>query len=377
MFNKTTTIILYLFIVLTVYFFTCLGTKKKPRYYGLRIDSHIFCYSVGWFVASFFICCSDIGADYYSYISILSIIEWSNIFSFTDAEPGFKLIWLIYRCFSSNGDVFLFIIKLSGITLAFYSFWSMRNRLDLRLAVLGYMCFIYFDSFNLIRMIFAINICIYATSKFVDKSYKLSLAITLIACTIHTASILYLGALSCSYIYLKCKKIANITKYFIIGGIIFIIVFGRDLYYFLINNFHLFAHYSKYEFDMNMTFSPVIFIKFIPVVYLMMSFHLSDSSINKTFLILVSFAFLTVMLSYAIPILTRANVFFNIIQCLFIPILLYKNSNYDQKYMQKHLYSLKKRDIKVLVILYDIFFLFVKMLELSVSHIDIYKFIWM
>lgn len=380
MFTETSTVILYLCITVCCYGLASLSYRKVGRNIeDERIIQRGLLFVLSCAIASFFLICTHIGTDYNQYIHILNYVSWDNLFSFTNAEPGFKLIWILLKPIIHDPNVFLALVKLIGILLAYITIWNVRDRINVGYAVLGYFCFVYFDSFNLIRMIFAVNICIFAYGQLMQKKNKSAIIVSLIAITMHTSALLFLVAVV-FYIWISNKGSVSNTKYICIVLILLFVLFGiGTIYDYLLSNFSLFAHYNKYSLITDYSISPILILRYIPVVYCVYSSWgrlKDDKDENLCFIFLIVAIFVS-LLSYSLKTITRANSYFYVLQFLFIP--------FYMDVLQFRLFTARSkklkiqfmyRDLKILIVLYFFLFFAIKMTELNVSEIQAYSFYW-
>lgn len=380
MLSESSTIILYFCITIFCFIFASASNKKIAVEGQIYCKEHKGCFVISWIVATFFLINSHIGTDYNSYISILHSVRWDNLFGFTNAEPGFKLLWLIFSKFSTDADLFLAIIKLFGISLAFSAIWKIRDEIDVGFSVLGYMCFVYFDSFNLIRMIFAVNICIFAFGKLMKEKNTQAALLSVIAVSIHTAALFFLIAVIAYLYILRQGKIPGFRMFILVLGLSVILVCVGTLFNYLVGNFGVFRHYTKYTLSTDYGFSPVLILRYLPVIYCVYFSwkNLEEKSKEKIGIVFLVIAIFVSLLSYSIKTVTRANSFFYVLQFILMP--LYLTNLTCQRWDN---YSLKRkgyfniRDSRFLTFVYFMFFFIIKMLELGVSEIQCYKFFWL
>ena len=379
MYSEMTTIILYFSITIVTFFFALIS-NKRIKYKGIVIThSRIIFFIFSWAIATFFLVGSHIGTDYISYINILKNVKWENVLSFTNAEPGFKILWLIFKEFNSNPDLFLGIIKFTGITLAFISIWKSKNYINVGYAVLGYMCFVYFDSFNLIRMIFAVNIAILSFGKVLKGKNIQAIIIAFIAITMHTGSLFFLLALFAYSIFNKLKRVSKIM-YLLFALFLFGCLMGvGSLYNYLVGNISIFNHYTKYTLSTAYSFSPILIIRYVPNIYCVYYSwgKLKEKNIEKLGFVFAITAVFVSLLSYSIKTVTRANSFFYVFQIIYIPYFLniVKMHNWDYTRNNKRC-LFNYRDSCFIIFIYDLLFFSIKMTELTVSEIQHYSFFW-
>ncbi len=97
-------------------------------------------------------------------ISSFSIIQ-------NGIEPGFHLFMIIIKIFTKNENVFLGIVALSTVVFVYKGIWDCRHELSIGFAVFIFSSQYYFQSYNLMRMYFAMSFLIAGVKLLLDGRY--------------------------------------------------------------------------------------------------------------------------------------------------------------------------------------------------------------
>lgn len=188
------TVILYISIVV---FSTLFASMSQSKIYVDETDSTTYRvtkkgpFLVSFFILAFFASTTGVGIDRSAYAYFFRISSFGN--TYKDIEPGFRLLMAIIKLFTSNEYIFLGIIGFSTVALVFKGIWDLRDKLPVGLAVFLFAGQYYFQSFNLMRMFFAMSFLIAGAKLVFEGKHGKYLLLIAFSATIHY-SMLFVGA---------------------------------------------------------------------------------------------------------------------------------------------------------------------------------------
>lgn len=162
---------------------------------------------ISFFIPWFFYAFTDIGFDYATYSHIFDLVTWDNFYSLW-IEPGYALLNLLIKTFTSDSVIGIIIIKTISMILVYAAIYDYRDKAHVGFAVMGYMSLLYLDSFCMIRINLAAGLIFYALSLYQNHNRKLlALLLGVSAVTIHYSAIIFVGCFAIYFLlFRKIKK---------------------------------------------------------------------------------------------------------------------------------------------------------------------------
>lgn len=179
--NKTTKIFAFLIVIILSIF---AGVRD------LTIGTDVNVYGANWF---------NIACDCQSFKDYISLINTTDI--------GYLVINYIVSRFTTNVNVFLFIIQLICNSLVIITLYRYRERCPFWLSLLTYLCIFYCRTFNILRQSIALSIVFYSIKYlYQNKNIKYLIAIMI-------ASLFHYTAIFCVIILVLKKICESKSKY--------------------------------------------------------------------------------------------------------------------------------------------------------------------
>lgn len=320
--------ILYLSILIT----TCLmahgieNNRRKVQIKGVKP----FFFILSFLIPALFITFTDTGADYYSYYNIIanghslrSLVEDVN------TEPLFTLWSTTVWAITPNPHIVIWTMKMGCLIALFYSFYILRDKIDLFLAISSYMCIAYFLSFYLISInLAACAICL-AFAFLIKKRVVKGVIVALVSCGFHySAALAFLPLVA--YRFVATDKIGKkiSTWRIILVVIVTILAFYSftSIISSLVLSYDQLEHYNKYLDNMReggakgLGIIQIVF--YIPIAYILYKIYNNKNYPNSIFVLFLffsAFGFASAELGYVIPILIRSFFIFIPIFCIILP----------------------------------------------------------
>lgn len=276
----------YIFIGIFSLFFALLAEKTKKaklKKTYLFISGFILFIALGTRY--------EVSNDYPIYISVFQQAEFDNYLGFSFQEPGYFLLNCIVKLFTNDYRLIFTITAAITISYIYTTFYYLRNRINITIAVLGYLCTFYYVSFCLLRISLAASLMFFALKYILeDKKTKFYISLV-IATSIHYSTILWLPVMI-GYYLIKKNKI----NFF----------WGFAIFYFIILNSQAFLPYIglvRYqEYLDNNTSTNVGFaflFYYIPILFLIWYLHKRKKLQTNEYAILLSMAILQTINYYA------------------------------------------------------------------------------
>lgn len=380
--NKT--VVLYFAIIFSASILACISErfinskKQANSFFGQ------FVYCLSFFIVAFYACFRGVGRDMTGYALIFT---GENISAYNfQIEPGFYLIVLIIRIFTSNPDVFNGLISLFTLIFVYCGIYKWKNKLPIGLAITVFSFCYYLQSYNLMRMYFAMSIVLYFSYLLKENKNKY-IIVMLIASSIHFSIIFCLFAVLIGIYFEKKQKIGYKTKlvlvFSIVGLVGVLLTVFANLIMILISRYY--SRYSFYTISKNSIGLGIIW-DFIPFALALAFAKYSERPTYYRNVVLgyVSMEFLTSLLSYSIEIVGRAKLTLNVPVVILLPFLFQcfkkqKNNGHSVKILLigNRCFYISYFYIKALFILYLFIYLLIYMNGYLVADgIEKYKFIW-
>jgi len=320
-------VLLYLSVIVA----TCAMAAMSEKYIKAAHQKSIrkFFFYAALLIPAIFITFTDTGSDYYSYHAIIENRHHLNdLVDAVNTEPLFTLWATIGWSVFGDAHLVIWSMKMGSLMMVFFSFYMLREKIDLLLAVMAYMTIVYLMSFYLISITIAACLICLAVSTIITGRFYRGLLLTLLACGFHYSSALaVVPILAYKFVFFN-DEARKISKFRLL---VVTIVVGVSVYSFsqiaisLANSYEQLEHYNKYlesvNGDSNKGFGILQILFYLPLVYILL--RMSDKQYSRSlylfFLLFTVFGFVSAELGYIIPILIRSFFIFIPVFCIFIP----------------------------------------------------------
>lgn len=197
-------------------------------------------------------------------------IAYRSIYSGEDISFSRGILYMILNnMFSFIGipyEIFLFILGFFTALFTFLALLKEKEYIDPFVAALVFFMDLYLYSFNIMRQMLAISICLLAVSLYLRDEKKRALLLFVVAILIHSPAIIYLGIIFIQFMF--NKKYYKALAFICIIGVLFFVINRNALFLFMSyligNNYH-YMHYFNPAYVGNMEIIPYV-IKLMPVV---------------------------------------------------------------------------------------------------------------
>lgn len=181
---ESNTLLLYLIICFNAWAF---GTLSQYR--NKKINKLFF--FAAFFFVWFFYAFSKTGTDYGEYKYIFNVVSWNNFASLW-IEPGYALLNVVTKQFTTDPVVAIVLIKSLIIILFFKTIYDFSDRIDVGFSLLAYCTLAYFDAFCMIRIHLSAALILFGIDLFCNYRKKIFPAILfIISISIHYSSIIF------------------------------------------------------------------------------------------------------------------------------------------------------------------------------------------
>lgn len=368
------TYILYILIVLFSSFFAFCSNackrKKKKRSFVLLIFSFV--------ILAFYATCSGVGIDRDHYMYFFTITEKNHFYS--GFEPLFNCIIVFIKNFTDNPKAFVMIIGFMTILFVFVGIFINRYRVDYGFSVLIFSALYYFQSYNLMRIYFALSILVMFSYLLFKEKYFSYLIVTLFCTFIHYSCIFVL-IVALLMIFFEKTKHTNCSKYeiFILTIIVFAIsFFSKFIVGPVLSLFpSLYLKYSEYlNYDLSSFGFGWIFnvFPFLLLVFLAKTTNCKNAVVvSKSFYI--GMLFLSI-LGYFVTMVQRASILMGVAMIMYIPFALDNLKKSKKRLFFMNLrFSMKTLKMSIFVYYMAAFALYLSQ-YMDLDQINNYIFIW-
>lgn len=291
---------------------------------------------------------SGVGVDDWQYELIYKrTLEHGPIAEFIQEkmEPGYLLLNYIVGIFTSDFQVFLFIISLISILFYYKAIEYERKNVNLFLTVFLFGTIMYLYFFGIIRLFLASSIIAYALRFVFEKNSKKFILFTLLATSIHYSAIFMLFLLYFSTEqYDKPRKTRNI---------ILLVIVGMPALIFLVTHFIFPIMGQRYAYYLTVSEFTISLDQFdkIPIVLLALIFYNQIKSINSNIRIYIVMCALTSVVSVYSTVVDigRIQWYLNFSICILLP-LIARGMNKLEKYKYWNLFFVP------IIVIYGLFF---------------------
>lgn len=322
--SSENTLVLYIFIfVITTIYPLLFRRNNETKREGLLVP-----FIIHWF----FCCFTNIGVDYQNYYRIIENIGTSN--AFEGVEIGFTWICIILKTLSFNPDQIIFLLKTLTVVLFYKGFYKLRKTTIIPLAILSYNVLIYLQGFYLLSMQLAIALLFLSVIHLLFGTRNKSVFYMLMACLIHTSSILLLP-IYVILMYMQSKKaLISVRQICVLVCVMATIsVCFTIIYDYAINSIPIFQYYVAYELSdtdqaTGSGLGQIVF--YLPIFYFILQIYRSNlsSNIKNGAVIFSIVGFTYALLGYKVEVLMRINESFFCLYAIFIPLLFFKRTTH-------------------------------------------------
>lgn len=361
-------IILYLSIIAI----TCLMALNVEKYNKkARVKAFKpFFFFLTFIIPALFITFTDTGTDYYSYYRIIeSRHTLKDIVDDINTEPFFTLWSTIGWGIWKNPHMIIWSMKMGSLLVIFYSFYILRNKIDVFLAIASYMCIAYLLSFYLISIHLAACFISLAFAFILKERYYKGLFFAFIACGMHySAALAFLPIVAYKFVVSNKagKKVSSWRMIIVVVVTIIAYYSFTSILASMVSSYEQLEHYGKYIDSMGNGESKglgiVQIIFYSPIAYILYRIYKNKSyskSIFVLFLFFSAFGFASAELGYIIPILIRSFFLFIPVFCIILPY--YINSLKSQPHESDGIFSWQQ--LRWIAVLYFLFRLYINFNE--------------
>ncbi len=359
----------------------------------IRTEGHIVyrknnlqLFLISFLILSFFSCFSGVGIDRKTYAFMF--LNYSKERLFNEVEPGFAILNLFLRLFIKDYRIYLFIIAFMTLVFVYYGIWKLKDKLPVGFSIFIFSSQFYLQSFNLMRMYFAISITICFAYLIFQKKYTQYFFVLIIAALFHYSIIFAIIAYIIG-LFINLQKISFQNTYFLLFFIASLLIY-RYIQLIIVSLVSLSSTMSKYSRYMNFEIGALgtkWIINLVPFILLIIySKYNSEKKIMKSLGISYLFvALLISFLSYTITIIGRGLMTLNLISIILLPICIesYKRYKIINKTTKMYLnifhkkFILKNIILELLLSIYCVLSYYLYLKEyLKIDGINIYRFIW-
>ncbi len=384
------TLLLYFGIVLFSSLFAHFSQRTIKQYNRSNPCSRKGPYLFSFFISSFFVTFSGVGADRINYITIFEGATLQRILH--GSEPGFELIQYIFHLVIKSPEVFIGIISFWTICNIYTGLWRFKDTISLGMAIFIFTSQYYFQSFSLVRVYFAASILIRYAYLFREKNYKKYLAIILITCTLHYSVLFALIAYVLSLCIIRSnQRVSGMRFYFILAVAVVGSVFGTGMVGSLLR-FSENAVISKYSSFLSQISVAGLGFKWIfniiPYMLVFSFAHCFRTDEKKYITLNMGYMIVAVsisLLSYSVPVIGRGLIVINMPIIVILPVamrLYWRNKllyGYNSlsigigKIRVKVSYAF----IQLLIVMWSIISMIIYLSEyMPIDGIDNYRFVW-
>lgn len=224
--------------------------------------------------------------------------------TYTHFEPGYVLLNKIVRLFTGNYAIFLMLVSFFMICCMIKFLKEIDNYNFFLVFLL--LC-TYFSSFNTLRTIMAIFICLLVITKLSKNNYFAAIILALLATSLHVSSIIIFPVILLNYLFKSSKKI---SYYKIIFLVILMSVCSFFVAYYSANYLSSTA-YESYVNNGKLVINIYLFAALIFALAIKKYEKLlTNNVINKTFIISLPIIFLVFPMQIVMVITYRMIEFF-------------------------------------------------------------------
>lgn len=301
-------IILLISAIIFAYFSQKNKTYKNNLFCGTYENFFIIPFIISFFILAFLCFFCKSGTDMPIYVNLYSTWTLSDLFDLK-FEIGDKILFIFLHIFIKNPYIGIGIVKVLSVSMIFKSFYLLKNRINICMAVTVYTILLYIFNFHLIRMMIAVGIVFLAlTYEIIGKRFRCFILLV-IAIFFHYSSCIILFTY---IVYVLFSKKFSIKKILVILiGIAY--VYSNAIQ--IVSSFikiDIFSKYSTYGIISSTGTGIVQILQFIPVAIILLIRYKYE---NKTKFYQISFfcgimLFLTGSMGYIYAVIGRLTYYF-------------------------------------------------------------------
>ena len=279
-------------------------------------------YIASFLILAFFASTTSVGVDRETYGILFEDIDWGTVGN--GQEIGFNVFMLIVKLFTDDPAVFCGIFAFATVAMMFKGLYDCRDDLSLGLAVFNYASQYYFQSYNLMRIYFALGILVAGVGLLKRKKYFVYFIVMIVAFSFHYSVIFAIAAYIIGLIYIKSKSLslgmhALWTGAAVCCAFVFLIATGDMLAEI---DIPFFDRYSGYLSNINLSSIGFMWLaQSIPMIAALYFFRGFKDEYNYRRLALAFFFvhILISILSYSVPVIGRALTVLSFPYLIFYP----------------------------------------------------------
>ena len=351
------TMFLYTIIFIVSTLFAFLSQKDNNGTYEINLKWYIF----SFLFLCFFYTFNDVGSDTPTYRLLFdfykSFQDCSTTINSTGIELGYQYVNVILHIITSDSIIAVAIIRTLQLFIIYYALFLMRDKIHLGYAIMSYIVFFYFDSFNLLRSSLAGSLSLLSLVFLLKKKIIHAISLAVVMILIHKTSYIFLLS-ELLYVLVYKFRLVKSYKIFVILTIIsfFIIIYwGGSIINSLIVE-HDFGN-GRYDHYLNQTssFGLIVLIKYMPVIFILYTLfkplrNLDEDWWNINFLFSI-IGFSIALLGYQYGMLTRLFIYFSNSFLLLIPYYI-KNGRILTKMDNSFTFKYSHKFVSFLLILF-------------------------
>ena len=298
---------------------------------------------------------SGVGVDDWQYEQIYNRVRVHGpIVEFLQEtmEPGYLILNYIVGIFTSNFQVFLFIVSLISILFYYKAIEYERKNVNLFLVVFLFGTIMYLYFFGIIRLFLASSIIAYSLRYVFEKKSKKFIIFTILATSIHYSATFMLFLL-----YFSTEKEEKPRK---IRDIVLLIVIGMPILILVVTQLIFPMMGQRYEHYLTLSGIKLSIDQFdkIPIVILSVIFYKQMKLLNRNARIYIVICALTTVISiYSTMVdIGRIQWYLNFSICILLP-LIARSMNMLEKYKYWNIFFMPIILIYGVIFAYRIVFL--------------------
>ena len=299
----SSTTLLYLTILIFCFILCSFSQHKVQGTVVFNIVPFISTFAILWYFS--FWC--NVGIDLPQYREIYENADFSTLTDDLHMEPGFKFLCASISSFTTSSFLGIGIIKTITLVLIFFSLFLLRYKIHLGFAILPYVSYPYFQSFDLIRISLAASIILLGYILLLDKKNKIGYVCFALSCVIHYSSVINVPLLLLLLIINKWNS-KYIFPISIVVVLVIVIIAPSILTSIVAENIYL-NKYESYVSSDSSSFGVMQFFYYIPA-FAALYIVRKEKNRFKEWYIFVAYGFSIALLGYVVGMVTRMYVYF-------------------------------------------------------------------
>lgn len=360
---------------LLLYFIICfsawaLGTLSQYR----RKKVNKLFFFAAFFIVWFFYAFSKTGTDYEEYKYIFNLVSWDNFASLW-IEPGYALLNVVIKQFTSDPVVAVVLIKTLIMILVFKTIYDFSDRISIGFSLLAYCTLAYFDAFCMMRIHLSAALILFSINLFCNYRKKIFPAILLIiSIYIHYSSIIF-AIVAIVYVFIAIKNKIDVKKFATLCAILAgVWLVALPLLNLMITHISFLNKYaSKYTSISTFGVGQVIYhVPLMIGIYWLWKYRYKfkdiDDKLYSIGIVLMPFSLFFGCLGYRYEVIGRTFVFFLFDWVIFLPALLKGKTVFNMNYSSRMI-------VKTIAFVYLLlrFWLYISVQN---AGLDTFFFIW-